>query len=83
MEARTVITVPDRHLVFVKPIVGLADQSSLFGADLFEQSDKVMLNAIRIDKHERSSDSNSERRCGGLACLLDEEVRCHKSSSKA
>ena len=62
MEARAIISIPDRHLVLVKPIVGLADQSALFRADLFEQSDKVMLNAIRIDKYKRSSDSNSQRR---------------------
>jgi hypothetical protein len=82
MEARAVITVPDCHLVLVNPIVRLADESALFRADLFEQSDKVMLNTIRIDKHKRSSDSNSERRCCGLARLLDEEVRCHKSQSE-
>lgn len=41
-----------------------------------------MLNAIRIDKYKRNSDSNSERGCCGLARLLDEEVRCHTTTAR-
>ena len=83
MEARAVISVSDRHLVLMEPLVGLADQGAFFGADLFEQSDKVVLNAICIDKYKRNSNSNSEGRCCGLATLLNEEVGCHRSQSEA
>jgi hypothetical protein len=78
MKARTIIPVFCRDLVFGYPIIGMANQCSLFATEVWKERDETMPLTTTIDQGEWRNEVNTEVFGGGAACILKKGL--HKMS---